>query len=258
MLRNCILALLEQPEATLADIPRLFADQTYRRTVAQNVSNEQVRNFWLQEYERYGERLRAEAISPVQNKVGAFLSDPILQRILLKPKSSFDLRDVMDHRKILLVNLSKGRIGGDASALLGALLVSRIGLAAMSRADVRESERPDFHLFLDEFQTYATQSLASMLSELRKYHLCLVLGQQFLSQTDQPVRDAILGNVGTIIAFRVGALDAELLELEFKPEFLARDLVALPNYSIYLKLMVDGIVSRPFSAETTAAGCERS
>lgn len=250
ILRNALLALFDQPEATLADVLRLLDDRDYRRMVAVRVFNTQVRDFWLREFENYPARFRAEAISPLQNKVGAFLSDPILNRILTQPKSTFDLRRVMDEGKILLVNLAKGRIGENSAALLGALLVTKIGLAGLSRTDVAEEDRRDFFVYLDEFQNFTTLSLTNMLSELRKYRTSLLLSQQFMSQLDPEVRDAILGNVGTIISFRVGTADAEILAREFYPEVREEDLINLPNYHIYLKLMVDGVVSRPFSGET--------
>jgi hypothetical protein len=249
-LRNALFALLDQPEATLGDILRLLDDADFRKRAALRVSNAQVRRFWLEEYERYPARFRAEAIAPLQNKVGAFLADPLLQRILTAQKSSFDLQRVMDQGKILLVNLAKGRIGEGPASLLGALLVARMGLAGLSRVGISEEGRRDFHVYLDEFHTFSTLSLATMLSELRKYRVNLVLAHQYLSQLDEGVRDAILGNVGTIVGFRVGAGDAEILEREFLPEFSASDLVNLPNYHVYLKLMIDGVVSRPFSAKT--------
>ena len=250
ILRNAFLALLDQPEATLADVLRLLDDLTFRREICSRVYNSQVRDFWLREYENYPIRLRAEAIAPIQNKVGAFLTDPVLNRILTQKRSDFDLRHVMDEGKILLVNLAKGKIGADASSLLGALLVTKIGLAGLSRADVPEETRRDFYLYLDEFQNLATLSLANMLSELRKYRVNMVLSHQHLSQLDPQVKDAILGNTGTIISFRLGLTDAEMLAGEFYPFFSARDLINLPNYHIYLRLMIDGVVSQPFSAGT--------
>lgn len=250
ILRNALLALIEMPEATLADILKLFDDATFRKRVAERVSNTQVRHFWLKEYESYPARLRSESIAPLQNKVGAFLADSRLNRILTQNKSAFDLRKMMDEGHILLVNLAKGKIGEDSAALLGALLVTSLGVTALSRADIAESNRRDFHIYLDEFQTFTTLSIATMLSELRKYKTGLVLAHQYLSQLDVQVRDAILGNVGTIICFRVGMSDAGVLEKEFSPEVSAQDLISLPNYNIYLKLMIDGEVSRPFSART--------
>jgi type IV secretory pathway TraG/TraD family ATPase VirD4 len=251
ILRNALLALLDQPEATLADVLRLLDDAPYRRNAAMRCWNPQVRNFWLKEFENYPKTFRLEAIAPIQNKVGAFVTDPVLRGILVQPKSSFDLRQIIDEGKILLVNLAKGRIGEDTAALLGALLVSRIGLAGLSRTDIPEDERRDFHVYLDEFQNFTTLSLANMLSELRKYRVNLMLAHQYLSQLDEDVRDAILGNAGTIISFRLGVTDAEVLAKEFYPEFSVEDLINLPNYNIYLKLMIEGRVSKPFSAETT-------
>ena len=250
ILRNSILTLMDQPSATLADILRLLNESDFRRAAASRVYNPHVRAFWLSEYENYPPRLRAEAIAPIQNKVGAFLSNPILNNILSQPKSAFDLRHVMDGRKILLVNLAKGKIGEDASSLLGALLVTKIGLAGLSRADIPEETRPDFYIYMDEFQNFATLSLANMLSELRKYRVNMILSHQYLTQLDLQVRDAILGNVGTIVSFRLGLTDAEVIAKEFYPVFSAKDLINLPNYHIYLRLMVDGVPSQPFSAET--------
>ena len=254
ILRNALLALLDQPEATLAGILRLMDDSVFRRIAASRVRNAQVRSFWLREYENYPARFRAEAIAPIQNKVGAFLADPVLNAILTQPKSAFDLRHVMDEGRILLVNLAKGKIGEDTAALLGALLVSRIGLAGSSRADIPEESRRDFYVYLDEFQSFTTLSLANMLSELRKYRVNLILAHQYLSQLDIQVRDAILGNAGSVISFRLGLADAEILAKEFYPTFTAEDLIHLPNYSIYVKLAVRGAVTRPFSAETLPPG----
>lgn len=252
ILRNALLALFDQPQATLADVLRLLDNPVFRRNAAAMVSNSQVRNFWLREFESYPARFRAEAIAPIQNKVGAFLANPYLYRILTQPKNDFDLREIMDQGKILLVNLAKGKIGEDTASLLGALLVTSIGLAAFSRAEVPETKRRDFFIYLDEFQNFTTLSLVNMLSELRKYRVSLTLVHQYLSQLDEQIRDAVLGNVGTIISFRLGPADAEILEKEFYPVFSAGDLVRLPNYHIYLKLMVDGMVSEPFSGETVA------
>src|ERR671938_3505 len=173
--------------------------------------NEQVRNFWLKEYAGYPARFRAEAVAPLQNKVGAFLVNSHIHRIVTQERSAFRLRRVMDEDKILLVNLAKGKVGADSSALLGSLLVSRLGLAALSRVDRPEEERRDFYLYLDEFHNFTTLSLAGMLSELRKYRLNLILAHQYLAQLDERLMAAILGNVGTIISFRIGPTDAEAL-----------------------------------------------
>lgn len=250
ILRNCLLSLLDYPGANLSDILKLLSDKDFRRKVVAGISNEQIKDFWIKEYDRYPERLRAEAISPIQNKVGAFLTHPLLQKILTAPAKPLSLRRLMDDNKILLVNLAKGAIGEDVSNLLGSLLISRFDLAALSRADTPDDERGDYTLYLDEFHNFTTQSLALMLSELRKYRLSLVLAHQYLTQLDLPVRDAVLGNVGTLIVFRIGANDAEKLAPEFAPEFSAADFTNLPNYHVYLKLMIDGKISRPFSATT--------
>src|SRR6266568_1568688 len=250
ILRNALLALLDLPASTLLDIPRLLDDSAFRGHVLAYVRNDQVRRFWLREYGNYPARFRAEAIAPIQNKVGEFLVNPILRKIVGQPKSAFDLRRVMDEGKILLVNLAKGKIGEDTSSLLGAMLVTKIGLAALSRAELSETDRRDFCLYADEFPSFTTTSFAGMLSEMRKYHVGLVLAHQYMEQLDETLRGAILGNVGTTIAFHVGLTDAEVLEKEFYPEFAASDFVRLPNYHIYLKLMIDGVVSKPFSAVT--------
>lgn len=250
ILRNALLALLEQPEANLSDVLRLFDDKAFRRAVATKLTNEQVKRFWTHEYEGYPARLRAEIIAPVQNKVGAFLAHPLLHRILTAKTSSFRLRQVMDEGKLLLVNLSKGRLGEDIASLLGGLLLSRISLSAMSRADVAEDSRRDFHVYVDECHLFATPQLASMLAELRKYHCSLVLASQHTAQLSPEVRDGVLANAGTLIAFRMGVKDAELFSPEFYPEFSMSDLVSLPSHHCYLKLMINGRVSRPFSAKT--------
>lgn len=253
ILRNALLALLDVPGTTLLDVPRLLDEPAFRGHVLNYVRNDQVRRFWLREYQTYPVRFRAEAIAPIQNKVGEFLVNPILRRIVGQPKSTLNVRRVMDEGKILLVNLAKGRIGEDTASLLGAMLVTKMGLAALSRTELPEQERRDFYLYVDEFPSFTTTSFAGMLSEMRKYRLALVLAHQYLAQLDPLVRDAVLGNAGTIVSFRLGLADAELLEKEFYPEFRASDLVNLPNYHIYLRMMIDGVVSRPFSAVTLSS-----
>ena len=250
ILRNCLLSLLDFPNADLSGILKLLSDKDFRKSVLPFIQNEQIKEFWVKEYDKYTERLRAEAISPIQNKVGAFLSHPLLRKILLNPEKPLNLRRVMDEGKILLVNLAKGSLGEDMANLLGSLLISRFDLAALSRANIPENERADYTLYLDEFHNFTTQSLVLMLSELRKYRLSLVLAHQYLTQLDFSIRDAVLGNVGTLVIFRIGAADAEMLAPEFTPEFSAPDFTNLPNYYIYLKLMIDGKISRPFSAVT--------
>ncbi len=254
VLRNAILALLEYPGSTLLGVPRMLVDKMYRQKVVKKITDPVVRSFWVDEFSRYPDKFQAEAIAPIQNKIGQFLSSSLVRNIVSQTKSSIDLREVMDKKKILIINLAKGRIGEDYSALLGAMMITKIQLAAMARVDIPENERQDFYLYVDEFQNFATESFANILSEARKYRLNLIIAHQYIGQliTDQNtvVRDAVFGNVGTIIAFRVGATDAEYLEKEFEPIFMTNDLVNLAKYNVYLKLMIDGMTSDAFSAST--------
>lgn len=250
ILNNCILALLEYPDATLLGVNRMLSDVEYRKKVIEKVTDPVVKAFWVQEFSRYTQRYEVEATAAIQNKVGQFISAPIIRNIIGQIKSSIDMRKIMDEGKILIMDLSKGRIGEDNSRLLGALMITKLQLAAMQRVDVPEEKRRDFFLYIDEFQNFATQSFISILSEARKYRLALILGHQYITQMEEEVRDAVFGNVGTLVCFRVGAEDAEWLEREFTPEFLATDLVNLTKYNIYLKLMIDGVAGRPFSART--------
>jgi len=250
ILNNCLMALLEYPNSTLLDIMRLLSDKKYRDYIISGLTDPVVKNFWLNEFSRYHDKFQVEAIAPIQNKVGQFLTNPLIRNIVGQPQSSFNIRQIMDEGKILIVNLSKGRIGETNSALLGAMIVTKIQQAAMSRADIPEEERRDFFLYVDEFQTFATEAFANILSEARKYHLCLIISHQYIAQLPDTVKAAIFGNVGTFVVFRVGAEDAEWLEKEFAPEFMANDLVNLGKYNIYLKLMIDGITSKAFSAVT--------
>ncbi len=250
ILSNSILALLEYPESTILGINRMLSDVDYRKLVVDKVNDPVVKAFWTKEFARYTQRYEVEASAAIQNKVGQFASNPLIRNIIGQPNSTIDIRDIMDNKKILIVNLSKGRIGEANSTLLGALVITKIYLAAMSRVDVIEKERKDFFLYVDEFQNFATESFASILSEARKYRLSLVLAHQYIAQMEDVVREAVFGNAGTIISFRIGAEDAEYLEKEFAPVFFADDFVNLPKYSIYLKLMINGIAGRPFSATT--------
>jgi len=251
ILRNAILALLEYPGSTLLGVTRILVDKRYRQRVVEKITDPVVKSFWVDEFTKWNERVLQEVISPIQNKVGQFISSSLIRNIVGQTKSSFDVRDVMDKQKILVMNLSKGRIGEDASALLGAMMITKIQLAAMGRVDIPEETRKDFYLYVDEFQNFATESFANILSEARKYRLNLVLANQYIAQIEEDgVRDSIFGNAGTIISFRVGAMDAEFLEKEFAPVFSANDLVNLPKYNIYLKLMIDGIAGDAFSAVT--------
>ncbi|MDE2166092.1 MAG: type IV secretion system DNA-binding domain-containing protein [Alphaproteobacteria bacterium] len=250
VLRNAIYALLELGDASLPDILRLLSDKEFRKATIGKIANPQVKEFWSTEFDQYSFRYRADSIAPIQNKVGALLADPLMRRILTQPERMLHFRRIMDRREILLVNLARGQIGEDTSSLLGSILTTTIGLAAFSRADVPEAKRPDFFLYLDEFQNFTTLSVATMISELRKYHVGLVLANQHISQLKNEVRDAVLGNVGTLIAFRVGPHDAFLLAREFTDRFEPIDLMNLPNHHIYLRLMIDGAPSKPFSAAT--------
>lgn len=250
LLRNALLLLLDQPTATLSDVLRLFRDVNFRKAALGNCSNDHVRRFWLVEYPSYHTRFQTEAITPIENKLGAFLIDPFVSRFLNAERSSFNLRKLMDEGGMLLVNIAKGKIGEGPAALVGALLTSSIALAALSRADVPESERRDFILYGDEFQTYTTLAIANMAAELRKYHVSLVLANQYLTQLDREVRDAVLGNVGTLIVFRVGASDASVMARELGSDVEAEDLVYLPNRNFFIRMTVNGEAVRPFSGET--------
>lgn len=250
LLRNAILALLEYPTSTLLGVTKILVDKEYRTKVMEKVSDPVIKSFWTEEFTKYHDRLMADAIAPIQNKVGQFLSSSLIRNIVGQVKSSFDIRYVMDNQKILIMNLSKGRIGEDNSALLGAMMITKIQLAAMARVDMPENQRKDFYLYVDEFQNFATESFANILSEARKYRLNLVLAHQYITQLDERVQNAVFGNVGTLITFRVGASDAEFLEKEFSPVFYMTDLVNLAKYNIYLKLMIDGVATSPFSANT--------
>jgi type IV secretory pathway TraG/TraD family ATPase VirD4 len=250
LLRNVLFTLLETPGTTLADVPALLNDKTYRGELARGLRNGEVREFWFSEYAKYSGPFRAVVVAPLQNKLGAFLTDPRLRSILTAERSSFDLSAIMDEGKALLVNLSRGRIGEGPAQLLGALLAARIGLAGLERADRPEEERRDFVLYLDEFQMFATDSFASMLAELRKYRVGLVLANQYLGQLPPTIRSAVLGNVGTLVCFRVSAEDASCLAREFAGVFQPADLVNLPNYNVCVRLLIDGEPSPPFSAET--------
>ncbi len=254
ILSNCALALLDTPETTLMGIIRILTDKDYRQKIIANVKDPVVKAFWIHEYEAWRDQFRNEAIVPIQNKVGQFLSTSLIRNIVGQAKSSINIGRLMDEQKILLINVSKGKIGEENSALLGAMFVTKIQLAAMERIRIEDpAARKDFYLYVDEFQNFATESFATILSEARKFRLNLIMAHQYIGQLTPnkehlTLRDAIFGNVGTMISFRVGAADAEFLEKEFEPEFNLQDIINLPNYHVYLKLMVDGISSRPFSA----------
>lgn len=258
ILNNTILGLLESPNTTLLGVNRMLADPDYRKKIVDRITDPVVKSFWVNEFARYTQRYEVEATAAIQNKVGQFISNPLIRNIIGQVHSRIDMREIMDEKKILIANLSKGKIGEDNSKLLGALLITKLQLAAMSRVDTPESERKDFFLYVDEFQNFATEAFVNILSEARKYRLSLILANQYIAQLEEitstgrstRVRDAIFGNVGTIICFRVGAEDGEFLEKEFSPEFTAQDLINLAKYNICIKLMIDGMASAPFSAQT--------
>lgn len=253
ILTNTLLALLEYPDSTLLGVNRMLSEKNFRNDVVAHVTDPAVKAFWTEEFANYTERMAAEAVPAIQNKVGQFTANPLIRNLIGQPKSSFDLRRMMDERKIMIINLSKGKVGDVSANLLGGMLITKIYLAAMSRADIPDRlarSLPDFYLYVDEFQNFANESFADILSEARKYKLNLTVAHQYIEQMEEEVRAAVFGNVGTMITFRVGAYDAEVLEKEFAPQFTAEDLVNLGFTQIYLKLMIDGVSSQPFSATT--------
>ncbi|MBI4065759.1 type IV secretion system DNA-binding domain-containing protein [Candidatus Kaiserbacteria bacterium] len=253
ILTNTILAHLEYPGATLLGVNRMYTDKEYRKKVVENVKDPVVKDFWLKEFANYGDRYTQEATPAIQNKVGQFTGNPLIRNIIGQPKSSFDIREMMDKKKILLINLSKGLVGETNMRLLGSMLTTRLFLSAMSRANLPAEELtklPNFYFYVDEFQNFANQTFAEILSESRKYKLNLVIAHQYIEQMEEEVRDAVFGNVGTTVAFRVGPFDAEVLETIFMPRFTKEDVVGLDRRQVYLSLMIDGVGSQPFSAVT--------
>ncbi len=250
ILRYCLLALLEYPDATMLDITRILTDKDFRKDVMTHVGDPVVRNFWNVEFATWNDRFAAEAVAPVLNKVGAFTANPLVRNIIGQPKSSFNIRHIMDERKILVVNLSRGQVGEDNAALLGALLVTKVQLASMSRADIPASDRVPFYLYVDEFQHFATDSFATILSEARKYALNLTVANQYIAQMSQEVKDAVFGNVGSMIAFRMGADDAGSMQRYFEPKFEEYDLVHMNNRNFVINMTIDGEKTPAFSATT--------
>lgn len=252
---NTLLALLEYPGSTMLSISRMFVDIPFQKKVVANITDPIVKQFWTQEYASWSDTYRRDAYSAVLNKIGQFTSNPVIRNIVGQPKSSFDIRQCMDEKKILLVNLSIGQVGESNANLLGSMLTTKVFLAGMSRADLTKPQlaaAPNFYLYIDEFQNLANDSFADILSQSRKYKLNLTLAHQYIEQMPETVRAAVFGNVGTMITFRVGATDAEVFEREFGQAFLAADFVALSRFQIYLSLMIDGAGSPPFSARTLA------
>lgn len=250
-LRNTILALVEAPDTTMLGIPRMLVDKSYRRKILKYVKDPMVQNFWRTEFEALPPAKLAEAVGPIQNKVGQFLSSPAIRNILGQPKSSLDMRFAMDSGKIVIVNLSKGKLGEDNSAMLGSLLITKFQLDAMSRADQAEKDRKDFYLYVDEFQNFATDSFATILSEARKYKLNLTMANQYIDQMSEEVCSAVFGNVGSIISFQVGIDDAKILSEQLDEErVLPIHLATLPKYQVYNRIMVDGMTTPVFSGNT--------
>lgn len=250
LLRNVLWTLLENPNTTLADIPRLLGEREYRNTLVDRVENETVREFWRSEFASYSPAFRAVVTAPLLNKVGAFLSDPRLRQILAAEKSSFDIRQVMDRGGVLFVNLAKGKLGEGPAALLGSLLVSSIALAALSRADTPLAERRPFYVYLDEFHLFATEMLVNMFAELRKFGVSLTVACQYLGQLDPAIRESLLANVGTVCAFRVTPEDARVLLADRGEKLRPEELTRLPNREFAVRLVLDGVPTRMFSART--------
>jgi len=250
ILRNSFLTLTEAPNSTLDDVLKLLSNKSYRNQVVQKIKSPALKQFWFDEYDKMPDRLQKEAIAPIQNKVGQFTTSPLVRSVIDSPRSSIHIDQIMNEGKILLVNLSQGRLGEDNAALLGAMLITKMQLAAMHRVDVPEESRRDFYLYVDEFQNFATNSFIKILSEARKYRLNIMLANQYMAQIPPEVQKAILGNAGTIISFTVGAEDAQILFKEFAEVFGENDLVNLSNFQVAVKLMIDGHSSRPFLATT--------
>jgi DNA-directed RNA polymerase subunit RPC12/RpoP/energy-coupling factor transporter ATP-binding protein EcfA2 len=251
ILMNTLLSLLEFPTFTLLDINRMLGDDDFRKHVVSRLRDPVVKSFWDNEFARYHLNFRIEAVAPIQNKVGQFISNPLVRNIIGQVESTINLRQVMDEQKILLVNLSKGALGEESSALLGGLIITKIQLAAMSRVDVPEQERRDFYLYVDEFQNFATDSFVNILAEARKYRLNLILAHQYLDQIPESIIQAVFGNVGTFMVFRLGGVDSEYFEREFG-QVKTEEFTNLDKYNIYVRLLVDSMPTRPFLAETLA------
>jgi len=252
ILRNTIITLLHHNNSTFADILRLLSDKRFRDQIVEQIKDKDkvMYNFWRYEYDKMTDRLRVESISSIQNKVGQFVSSLRIRRILDSPHSSFSLEQIMNNKKILIVNLSQGKLGEDTTALLGAMFITKIQLTAMRRVDLKPEERTDFYLYVDEFQNFATSAFIKILSEARKYKLNLILANQYVGQVEEDIQKAIFGNVGTLLTFVIGSADAGLFEKEFGGKFTAEDLVALGKYQILLKMAINGLTSEPFFGKT--------
>lgn len=250
LLRYTCLALLDTPDSTILSIPKLFTDKHFRHSIIQNIEEEHVRHFWINEFAAWSEKYDAETVTPLLNKIGQFVSTDLIRNIFVHPENRFNFREIMDQKKILLVKISKGILGEENAALLGAMLITTIYQAAMSRADQPEHKRIPFNFYVDEFQNFATRTFAEILSESRKYGLSLTIANQYLGQLDSHIRSTLMGNVSSFIVFRLGADDAKILENEFSPAFTARDLINLSIREFCIKMLIDGDGSSPFSGRT--------
>ncbi|MBU1127069.1 type IV secretion system DNA-binding domain-containing protein, partial [Patescibacteria group bacterium] len=250
ILRYTLLTLCETPGSTLVDVPRILTDKKFREYTLSKINDPVLLNFWKNEFGSMNDRMREDAINPILNKVGQFVSSPSIRNIIGAKESTINFEEIMNEGKILVVNLSQGRLGEDNSALLGAMIITKLQLAAMNRVTIKEEKRRDFYLYVDEFQNFATDSFIKILSEARKYRLALFLANQYMAQLEIPIQKAILGNAGTIVAFIVGSEDASILENEFGGHFTSKDLVGLDNFQIITKLTIDNLTSRPFFAYT--------
>ena len=250
ILYNSVLAIMDTPGQTLLGVYRLLVDNEFRKRIVANIKDPIVKMFWTEDYENYDPRFRAEIIAPVQNKIGQLLTSAPLRHIVGQTKSSIDLGFMMDNKRILLANLSKGKLGEDKSNLLGSAIVTKLYLSALERQNIAEEERHDFYLYIDEFQNFSTDIFPSILSEARKYRLNLNIAHQYLYQLPEGIKHAVFGNVGTILAFRVGSYDAKELAEEMTPVFTREDLEQLENHHLLLRLMIDGKMSRRFAAVT--------
>jgi len=252
LLHNALLALLETPGNTLLSLARLLSEKEFRDHIIRRIKDPVVKHYWQAEFNAFPMRLLPEIVSPVQNKIGAYLTNQALRNILGQPRTAINFNHLINNRGILIVNLAKGRVGEDAANLLGSLIVTKLQLAALQRTNIQEYQRQDFYLYVDEFQNFTTESFADILAEARKYRLCLVLAHQYLGQLDERIRDAVLANVGTMAVFRIGPDDAKVLEKEFEPRYSWLDLMNLSPHEICYKLMSDGVVREPHRARTFA------
>ena len=250
ILRNVVLSVIDYPNATLMHILRVLTDKEFREEVISHIKDSVLLKFWNNEFNKWQNKQREEAVGPITNKVGQFLSSRLVRNIFGQPRTKLSIRKAMDEGKIILVNLSKGKIGEDNANMIGSLLVTKIQIDAMGRADMAKHLRKPFYLYIDEFQNFATKSFATILSEARKYKLSLIVANQYTSQLDETIKDAIFGNVGTIFSFTLGYDDASVMTSQFKEMVSTNDLISLPKFTAYTRLMVDGISSDPFSMKT--------